>query len=512
MTRLTRAVTELLGNPADWITTVAPRSHADVTSPFDGKAFSSHPVCVPDDVDHAFSRARAAQVHWSQVSVRDRSRVLARLTDVLWSHENELLDLIQGENGKARSHAFEEISDVAMTASHYAKRAPKVLQPHRVAGALPVLSRTTVHHHPLGVVGVISPWNYPMTLAVSDALPALAAGNAVVIKPDSATVLCALAAKALLEKAGLARDLFQVVTGPGSSLGTPLIDNSDYVMFTGSTETGRHIAKQAGERLTGFSAELGGKNPLIVLDDAPIARAVRGAVKAVTSNSGQLCIAIERIYVEDSVWDRFVPAFVKEMTKVKIRADYSWQAGMGPLISRQQLDTVITHVEDATAKGATVLTGGKPLPKVAPHAYAPTVLTDVTEEMTVSREETFGPVVSLYRVKDAEDAIARANDTDYGLNASIWTSARRGQQLAHKIQAGTVNVNDGYVAAWASMDAPMGGMKSSGVGRRHGDQGLLKYTEPQTVAVSLGHPIQTPAFIREKTWAKVMRTFVRYGK
>lgn len=512
MTRIDRAISTLLGDPADWITSVEPRPHADITSPLDGKVFSSHPVCEPADVDYAIDRARAAQAMWAKVPVADRAEVLARLSKVLWAYEKELLDLIQAENGKARSHAFEEISDVAMTASHYSKRAPKVLRPSRVAGAMPILSRTTVHHHPLGVVGVISPWNYPLTLAISDALPALAAGNAVVIKPDSNTVLCALAAKFLLEQAGLPRDLFQVVAGRGSVLGTPLIDGSDYLMFTGSTQTGRLLGKQAGERLIGYSAELGGKNPLIVLDDAPLARAVRGAVKAVTSNSGQLCISIERIYVEDSIWDRFVPAFTKAIKKVKVGADYSWKTGMGPLLSQQQLDTVTSHVEDAKAKGATVLAGGYSLPAVAPYAYAPTVLTGVTEEMTLYAEETFGPVVSLYRVKDADEAIERANDTSYGLNASIWTSSRRGEKLGAQIQAGTVNVNDGYIAAWASMDAPMGGMKTSGVGRRHSDQGLLKYTEPQTVATSLVHPIQTPTVFSEKTWAGIMKTFVRYGK
>ncbi|WP_164519947.1 succinic semialdehyde dehydrogenase [Flaviflexus salsibiostraticola] len=509
MTRLDDAIGTLLGTPDAWITTRAERPRADVISPLDGSTVSSYPICEPEDVRHALGLARRAQASWSATPPRERAAVLARLARHIWDWEKELLDLIQGENGKVRSHAFEELSDVATTASHYAKHAPRLLGPERVPGAVPLLSRTTVHHHPVGIVAVISPWNYPLTLAISDAVAALAAGNAVVVKPDSNAVLCALAAKALLERAGLPADLFQVVPGPGSVLGPPLIEGSDYLMFTGSSATGRILAKQAGEQLIGFSAELGGKNPLIVLADAPMRRAVKGAVKAVISNSGQLCISTERIYIEETVWDRFVPAFVRAMRNVRVGADYAWATDMGPLISADQLAVVTEHVEDARAKGATVLAGGQALPHIAPHAYAPTVLTDVTDNMIVARSETFGPVVSLYRVRDAEDAIARANDSEYGLKASIWTKPSRGQKLGARLEAGIVSVNDGYVVAWGSMHAPMGGMKASGIGRRHGEQGLLKYTEPQTVATSLIHPIQAPPLVGERAWARVMKAFVR---
>ncbi|WP_182172830.1 succinic semialdehyde dehydrogenase [Flaviflexus equikiangi] len=512
MGRAQRAIDQLIGDPAQWIAAPEERPHEDVVSPLDGATIASYPICRPEDVAAAIGRARAAQASWSRIPAGERATVLTHLTALVWRNESALLDLIQAENGKARSHAFEEVSDVAMTAAHYATTGPRALRSRRVPGALPLLSHTEVNYHPVGVVGVISPWNYPFTLAISDALAALMAGNAVVIKPDSSTVLCALAAKALLVEAGLPSDLVQVVAGPGGVLGKPLVDGSDYLMFTGSTKTGRILGQQAGERLIGYSAELGGKNPLIVLDDAPMGRAVRAAVKAVTSNSGQLCISIERIYVEDSAWDRFVPAFVSAMAAVKVRGDYSWSAGMGPLISARQLETVSAHVEDARGKGATVLAGGHALPEIAPYAYAPTVLTDVTEAMMVCREETFGPVVSLYRVADAGEAIARANDSDYGLNASIWTTPSRGRTLGSAIQAGTVNVNDGYIAAWASMHAPMGGMKGSGLGRRHGENGLLKYTEPQTVATSRILPLQAPPFLSEKLWARVMKTYLRLGR
>lgn len=505
---LINTVKTLLGDPGTWIRAKNTRETMTITSPLSGESIS-FPQSETTDVKAAVRAGRVAQQRWAQVSVRDRAAIMKEFASLVWKHDESLLDLIQAENGKARSHAFEELSDVAMTAMHYAKVAPGLLESKRVSGVLPILSRTVVHHHPVGVVGIISPWNYPLTLAVSDAIPALLAGNAVVIKPDSKTVMCALAARKLLVDAGLHPDLFQVVTGAGKIIGSSLVAESDFLMFTGSTAVGRKLAEQAGQRLIPFSAELGGKNPLIVLDDAPIARAVKSAVKSVTSNSGQLCISIERIYVEDSVWDRFVPAFVSAMKKLKVGATTSWRWDMGPLISTQQLETVSAHVDDAVRKGATVLCGGKPLPKVSKTAYAPTVLTGVTEEMMVAKEETFGPVVSLYRVRDAEEAIARANDSRYGLNASIWSTLKRGARLAQSIKSGTVNVNDGYIAAWASTSAPMGGMKGSGLGRRHGSEGILKFTESQTVATSLVHPIQAPAFVTEKTWAKVMKLFIK---
>ncbi len=260
-------------------------------------------------------------------------------------------------------------------------------------------------------------------------------------------------------------------------------------MFTGSTATGRIVAEQCARRLIGFSAELGGKNPMIVLADADLDKTVEGAVRACFSNSGQLCISVERMYVEDAVYDRFVPAFVERVRNIRLAAGLTWEAEMGSLVSRDQLDVVTRHVDDAVAQGARVLAGGKPRPDLGPLFYEPTVLEGVTDGMELARDETFGPVVAVARVKDADEAVERANDTDYGLNASIWTTAKRGAELATRIQAGTVNVNEGYAAAWASHDAPMGGMKDSGVGRRHGREGILKYTESQTVAVQRGMPL-----------------------
>jgi succinate-semialdehyde dehydrogenase/glutarate-semialdehyde dehydrogenase len=467
--------------PTGRVTTAGPRPTRTVTSPVDGSALGEVPVCTPDDVALAVERARAAQAAWAALPVGRRTAVARRFAALLLDHEEELLDLIQAEAGKARLHAFVEFADVPLTAAYYARTAPRLLRPRRRRGAIPVLTRTLEHRRPVGVVGVVSPWNYPLTLAVSDAIPALLAGNGVVLKPDSATPLTALRAVELLAEAGLPDGLLGAVTGPGAELGPAMIDRVDYVMFTGSTATGREIAARCAARLIGFSAELGGKNAAIVLDDADLARAVEGVVESCFAGAGQVCVSIERLYVTDGVYDAFVPALVDRVARMRVGPGPDWDVEMGSLVSAERLAAVAAHVEDAVAKGARVLVGGHPLPEAGPYFYAPTLLTDVPDDARLAREETFGPVVAVYRVADADEAVARANDTEYGLNASVW-SRRHGPAVAARLRAGTVNVNEGYVAAWGSHDAPMGGMGQSGVGRRHGAEGLLKYTEAQTVA------------------------------
>jgi succinate-semialdehyde dehydrogenase / glutarate-semialdehyde dehydrogenase len=474
---------------AQLVTTVGERPRQPSHAPFDGRLIGEVPTCDADDVDAAVTRARAAQEAWAARSFEERRQVLLRFHDLVLGRQDELLDLTQLETGKSRLSAFEELADVAMTARYYANTAERHLRPRRRQGAVPGLTRTSVVHHPKGVVGVISPWNYPLTLAVSDAVAALMAGNTVVLKPDAQTPFTALAAVELLYEAGVPHDVFGVVTGSGATLGTPMIERVDYLMFTGSTATGRIVAEQCGRHLIGFSAELGGKNPMLVLADADVDATVEAAVRACFSNTGQLCISIERMYVEDAVYDRFVPAFVERVASMAMGPGFDWDHEVGSLVSEQQLDTVTAHVDDAVAKGARVLTGGRARPDLGPLFYEPTVLADVTDDMELARTETFGPVVAVQRVRDAEEAVERANDTCYGLNASVWTNGRRGETLARRVRAGTVNVNEGYAAAWASIDAPMGGMKDSGVGRRHGREGITKYTEPQTIAVQRLLPI-----------------------
>jgi len=488
---------------ADLVTTAADRPPHASRAPFDGTLIGEVPLCTADDVALAVSRARAAQPAWAGLPIGRRCAIARRFADLVLEREAEILDLVQAETGKSRMSAFEELADVALTAAYYARTAARHLHPRHRRGAIPVLTKTVELRQPKGVVGVISPWNYPLTLAVSDAVPALLAGNAVVLKPDSQTPFTALLAVQLLRDAGLPREVFHVVTGPGATLGTPLIDGVDYLMFTGSTRTGRTVGQQCAERLIGFSAELGGKNPLLVLDDVDLSRVVEGAVQACFSNSGQLCISIERIYVQDAVHDAFVAEFTDRVRAMRIGPGNDWDIEMGSLISAQQLETVSAHVDDAVAKGAHLLAGGRARPDLGPLFYEPTVLTGVTDEMTLARQETFGPVVAIYRVADDDEAVARANDTAYGLNASVW-SGRRGQAVARRLRAGTVNINEGYAAAWGSHDAPMGGMGESGVGRRHGREGIHKYTEAQTVAEQRVIPVGPSPLLSGERYARLM--------
>jgi succinate-semialdehyde dehydrogenase/glutarate-semialdehyde dehydrogenase len=477
----------------------------EITDAMTGRPLGHVPHCTADDVVGAAHRAREVQAQWAARPVAERAEVLLRLHDLVLAHQDEVLDLIQLENGKARRHAFEEVIDVALTARYYAHTAEDYLRPKRRQGVQLMLTEVWEHLHPKGLVGVISPWNYPLTLGISDALPALVAGNAVLAKPDDRTPFSHLWAVQMLERAGMPPGLVQTVTGPGSELGTPIIEQSDYLMFTGSTSTGKTVAKQAAERLIDYSMELGGKNALLVLDDADVGKAARGAVRAAFSNSGQLCISIERIYVPTAMWDDFVDRFVAATRSMKLTAQLDYSADMGSLINATQLETVIQHVDDAVAKGATVLAGGRARPDIGPYFYEPTILSGVREGMDAYADETFGPVVSLYPVDSEEKAIAKANDSRFGLNFSVWTSdPARGRRVAARLQAGTVNVNEAYAAAWASVDAPMGGMKESGVGRRHGEHGIVKYTESQTIATERVLPVGAPPWIRADRYARVM--------
>ncbi len=471
-------------------------------APFTGRALAELPVSTPEDVAAAYDAARAAQRGWARRPVAERARVLLRVHDLVLARQDEVLDLIQHETGKARRHAFEEVVDVALNARHYGRRAARYLRPRRHAGLVPVLSQATELRHPKGVVGIVSPWNYPLTLALGDALPALVAGNAVVHKPDTQTALTALWAREIAIEAGLPEGVWQIVVGDGPVVGRAVVDGGDFVCFTGSTAVGKEVAERCGERLVGCSLELGGKNPLLVLHDADLDRAAEGAVRDCFSNAGQLCVSMERIYVVDSVHDAFVDRFVRRVESLRLGPELDYRAEMGSLISAAQLDRVTAHVEDAVTKGATVLAGGRPRPDIGPLFYEPTVLTGVTEQMRLCREETFGPVVAVAAVRDDEEALAHANDSDHGLNASVWTrDVPRGRRLAARVRAGTVSVNEGYGAAWGATAAPMGGMKDSGLGRRHGREGILKYTEPQTVAVQRLRGFAPPDRLPYDRWA-----------
>jgi succinate-semialdehyde dehydrogenase/glutarate-semialdehyde dehydrogenase len=491
-------------------TTGGEREHMEVVNPANGALLATTPRCTAEDIELAVNRARAAQERWRKTDFATRKELLLRFHDIVLDRQDEMLDVIQLESGKARRHAFEEVLDAAIVARYYANTAERYLRARRARGVFPVLTATWEHHHPVGVVGVISPWNYPLTLSISDAVPAIAAGNAVVIKVDSKTPFSALQGAMLLEEAGLPANLLQIVTGSGGELGPELINRVDYVMFTGSTKTGRQVASQAAERLIPSSMELGGKNAMIVLEDANIKRAVEGAERAMFSNAGQLCISVERLLVHESIAPRFMDELVKRLGKMKLGVGLSYDYDMGSLISEEQLETVKGHVQDAIDKGARILAGGKARPDISPYFYEPTLLEGVEEGMKCFADETFGPVVSVSTFATEEEAIRRANDSEYGLNFNVWTrDTSRGRELATRLKAGTVNINEGYIAAWGSVDAPMGGMKDSGLGRRHGVIGITKYTEAQTIAVQRLMPIAPPPMIGSRLWARGMTLGVK---
>ncbi|WP_329571127.1 succinic semialdehyde dehydrogenase [Streptomyces sp. NBC_01361] len=484
-------------------------------TPFTGEKLADLPESTPEDVTEAFERARAAQAVWAKVPARQRAAVLLRFHDLVLARQAEVLDLIQLETGKARLHAHEEVQAVAVAARHYGRKAPAYLKPKRHTGAVPTLTKVTELRQPRGVVGQIAPWNYPFELSVGDALPAFVSGNAVVMKPDTETCLTALWARDLLIEAGLPAEVFQVVLGEGPVVGPELVKHADYVSFTGSTRTGREVAQGAAARLVGVSLELGGKNAMLVLADADIDKAAAGAVRACFSSAGQLCISIERLYVHESIADAFVERFATRTKAMRLGKSLAYGADMGSLVGERQLETVTRHVDEAVAKGAKLVAGGVARPDIGPYFFEPTILDGVEAPMAVCNEETFGPVVSIYRFTDEDEVIALANGTPYGLNSSVWTKdARRGHDVASRLRTGTVNINEGYAPAYGSVQSPMGGMKDSGLGRRHGSEGILKYTEAQTVAHQRIMPMAPSFGMTDEKYAafmsrslKAMKTF-----
>ncbi|MBC7589941.1 MAG: aldehyde dehydrogenase family protein [Salinibacterium sp.] len=460
---------------------------AEVIAPFTGGVLHTLRLSTADDVAGAAAAARVAQRAWLGTGFAHRRAVLLAAHDLLLERQRELLDILQTESGKTRGQAFEEVFQGAAAARYYAVTARAVLKSRRRRAGIPVVFQTRVSYKPKGLIGVITPWNYPIALSLMDVIPALAAGNGVVQKADNQGALSILASRRAFIDAGVPEALWGVVAGDGTEIGNAVVDAADYVCFTGSTPTGTKVGERAASRLIGASLELGGKNPLIVLDDVKPVEAAANAVYAVFSSMGQLCVSIERIYVDRSVAAEFTSAFAERTTGLKQGPALNFTTDVGSLTSAAQLERVSKHVDDAVAKGARVLAGGRARPDLGPYFYEPTVLIGVTADMECFAHETFGPVVAIAEVANEAEAIAAANDSEFGLNASVFTGSRaRGRRLADQLDFGSVNINEGYRASFSSIDAPMGGMKRSGMGRRNGHEGLLRFVEARTVAESTG--------------------------
>ncbi len=432
----------------------------------------------------AVARVRANQTEWEAIGVEERYRWLAQLRDWLLDNREQVLDTMQRETGKVRADAATEPAYLADLINFYGANAAKFIGEESVKPHTPLLAakKLRVQYRPHPVVGIISPWNFPLILALGDAIPALQAGAAVVIKPSEFTPLgLAEVVKAWKEEIG-APDVLDCVQGTGET-GGALVDNVDFVQFTGSDRTGRKVMARAAETLTPVSLELGGKDPMIVLADADLDRAANAAAWGGMMNSGQICMSVERIYVEEPAYDEFVTKLTAEVGGLRQGADDAGNPrDVGAMTSPNQTAIVEDHVDDALASGARALTGGKRVEGPGDY-FEPTVLVDVDHSMKVMRDETFGPVVGVMKVRDSEEALRLANDSRYGLSGSVFGEKERAERVARRVECGAVNVNDVLVNYLAS-DVPMGGWKESGIGYRHGEPGIKKYCRTESVVIT----------------------------
>jgi len=490
-------------------------SVVDVTNPATLEPVGRVHVHTRDEVADVVAGCRQAHLAWSALGFGQRARMLARYRDHLIDAKHEIADVLCAETGKPRAEVFAvELMYVCDAIGYWGKHAGRHLADRQERPHLLRNKKAYSTYKPRGVIGMITPWNFPLVLSIGEAIPALMAGNGIVIKPASATPLVAVLCARIAEDSGLPPGLLSVVTGDAGT-GWNLIDFVDMVSFTGSVETGRKILVKCAEQLKPSTMELGGKDPMIVCRDADLERAANGCVWGALTNAGQVCISIERVYVHERVYDDFVTRVVRNVGRLR-QGLPSEDVDIGCMTSESQLREVESQVEDARSRGARVLAGGRRVGGREGYWYEPTVLVDVTPEMRVMTEETFGPVVAIQKVKNEAEAVRLANDSRYGLSASVWSSDLEGAvNLARRVEAGAVCVND-HMVHMMIPEVPMGGVKESGIGRRHGAEGIRKYCDQQTIVVdrfglkseSLWYPSRRA---RERLFARALNVLFRSG-
>ena len=467
-------------------------------NPATGELLGAVPVTDPVDVQEVVDAVGAVQPFWARLSLADRARYLERAAQVLLDEDEEIRDLLVREQGKPRNEAFAmEILPTIDALRWTASAAQQILADEPIPMHQPFLKakRSVFSYEPLGVIGIISPWNYPWSIPLAEIAPALMAGNGVVLKPASLTPLIGERIASLFARAGLPDGLIRVIHGPGT--GSALVESSvAKVFFTGSVDVGRGVGEACARQLKGSVLELGGKDPMIVLPDANLRHAIAGAVWGAFANSGQTCSGIERVYVLREVADRFIAGVVDGARRLKVGDPMSWTTAVGPMVSREQYETVRELVDDAVASGATLRCGGPidaPAGLEAGAFYAPTVLTDVTGEMRIMREEIFGPVLTIVVVDSEDEAVALANDSDFGLGASVWTSDRdKGERIARELESGMVWIND-HMFSHGACQCSWGGVKDSGLGRTHSKFGLYE-------CVNVKLRVWDPSAVRDPWW------------
>jgi betaine-aldehyde dehydrogenase len=456
----------------------------EVLDPATGGLIASVPVDPPEAVAATVARVRANQPEWEAMGIEGRYHWLGKLRDWILDNSDRIIETMQAETGKVRADASVEPVYLTDLINFYGTRAAKFIGEESLRSHSPLLAskKLRIQYRPHPVVGIIAPWNFPLILALGDAIPALTAGAAVVIKPSEFTPLgLAEVVKAWKEEIG-GPDVLDCVQGIGET-GGALVDAVDFVQFTGSDRTGRKVMARAAETLTPVSLELGGKDPMIVLADADLDRAANAAVWGGMMNSGQICMAVERIYVEEPAYDEFVAKLTREVGVLRQGADDAADPkDVGAMTSPNQTAIVEDHVNDALASGARALVGGKRVEGPGDY-FEPTVLVDVDHSMKVMRDETFGPVVGVMKVRDSEEALRLANDSRYGLSGSVFGERERAERVARRVECGAINVNDVLVNYFAS-DVPMGGWKQSGIGFRHGEPGIKKYCRSESLVIT----------------------------